>query len=30
MNDHRCMRDIGAADVVEIAEHVVREAARSP
>ena len=30
MNDHRCMRDIPAADVVEIAEHVLREAARSP
>ncbi|PJG53189.1 lipopolysaccharide heptosyltransferase II [Bradyrhizobium forestalis] len=26
MNDHRCMRDIAAADVVEIAQRVLREA----
>jgi hypothetical protein len=30
MNDHRCMRDIPASDVVEIAGRVLREAARSP
>jgi heptosyltransferase-2 len=27
MNDHRCMRDITASDVVEIAQRVLREAA---
>ena len=27
MNDHRCMRDIAAADVVEIAQRVLSEAA---
>ena len=26
MNDHRCMRDIPASDVVEIAQRVLREA----
>jgi len=28
MNDHRCMRDIAASDVVETAQRVLREAAR--
>jgi heptosyltransferase-2 len=27
MNDHRCMRDIPASDVVEVAERVLAEAA---
>jgi heptosyltransferase-2 len=27
MNEHRCMRDIPAADVVEIVQRVLREAA---
>jgi heptosyltransferase-2 len=27
MNDHRCMRDIPAADVVAIAQRVLSEAA---
>jgi heptosyltransferase-2 len=26
MNDHRCMRNIAASEVVEIAERVLREA----
>jgi heptosyltransferase-2 len=26
MNDHRCMRDIPASDVVEIAQRVLTEA----
>jgi hypothetical protein len=25
MNDHRCMRDIAASDVVEIAQNVLRQ-----
>jgi lipopolysaccharide heptosyltransferase II len=29
MNDHRCMRDIAASDVVETAQRVLREAARA-
>jgi heptosyltransferase-2 len=29
MNDHRCMRDISAADVVAIAQRVLNQAARS-
>jgi heptosyltransferase-2 len=28
MNDHRCMRDIPASDVVDIAGRVLAEAAR--
>ena len=28
MNDHRCMRDISAADVVGITERVLAEAAQ--
>jgi heptosyltransferase-2 len=27
MNDHRCMRDIGASDVVTTAQRVLTEAA---
>jgi heptosyltransferase-2 len=30
MNDHRCMRDISATDVVAIAQRVLREAAQAP
>jgi heptosyltransferase II len=29
MNDHRCMRDIAASDVIETAQHVLNEAARA-
>ena len=29
MNDHRCMRDIAAADVVEIAQRVLQQAAHA-
>jgi hypothetical protein len=28
MNDHRCMRDIAASEVVETAQAVMREAAQ--
>jgi hypothetical protein len=30
MNDHRCMRDIPAAEVAEIAMRVLHETAASP